>query len=242
VSLAADKSGYLGASQLPPIPEQQAQAEVQMADGGPKEITLKLLRHAAIEGTARDAKGGSVAAVRLFRRTGAGDPAFQRDIQVDRTGEFRFAPLGPGRYYLEVATASTTNRPGGTTLPLFERNYYGGASGLESAKPIDLVAGQTAHIDIELRPAKRYQIQGRIAGNAEYPIFNLTDTVNSLPVGHERWDAETQTFRLYDIPPGSYRLEAIWHVDGKEIRASIPVTVTTSNVDSLVVGPETNRR
>lgn len=242
----ADKAGYIGGSWSPPFKEQQAKAQMMLSEGSPpspaalkqvtKRLTLKLIRQAVIEGIAKDAKGSSVASVRLFRQTETGEVASFRDMEVDRTGEFRFAPLLPGRYFLGVGTASPSGRSG-QEPPLYQRSFHGDAPDLKSAKAIDLVAGQIESIAMELQPAKGFEVRGRVAGSSDFPAFMLKEVGTMQTIGSALWDSQTQTFTISNVPAGTYVLEVNWSVGNKALHAAVPVTITGSSVDGLLVTP-----
>jgi hypothetical protein len=156
-------------------------------------------------------------------------------LTVDRTGDFRFSALAAGRYYLEVATAPFSSSY--QNNPTYRRLFYGGATELESAKVIEVKAGQTDHLDIQLQPTPGFQIRGRIEAAANFPIVGAHRPADSASVELAFWDAQTQTFTMSQVPPAIYVVEAVWNGDGKQVRALVPVTIADADIDGLVIRP-----
>jgi hypothetical protein len=242
VSLSADKAGYLGASFRMFVSGLQARAQRAPSESAATwKPVIKLLRQAAIEGTAKDANGDGVASLRLFREITGGKVVIRETVEVDRTGAFRFAPLEPGRYYIEMASVSRKNAFD-PPPPLYRRHFFGGDSEWQSAKPIELTPGKVERLAIELQPTPAFRVRGRIGANAESPLVLLLDSTTSEPLGRSFWDDRTRTFTILEVPPGGYVLDAQWSLGGKPYRASMPIRVSDADLDGIVIEPRSDQR
>lgn len=233
INVWAQRPGYLGDPFDPPTPESKAQLIISALAEGPATLTLKLTPESVIAGKATDANGDGFARVRLWERDLNGKITFQGAQNTDRTGEFRFAPLAAGRYYLEVSS-----RPADASsdrLPVYVHRFYREGTSLQTATPIDVALGRTESVSILLESARGYRLRGRIA--CTEPVsssiyLRLED--DRTPLVLPTWDSRTRGFTFTNVPPDTYVLEATCNTVGG---FSMPVTISDSDLDGIVLSP-----
>jgi hypothetical protein len=231
----AQKAGYLGDPLDPPSPESRAQWMIS-GSAGVTPVTLKLTPQAVIEGRATDAKGDGVALLTLWERRIDGTVAVHGTQRVDRTGAFRFAFLAPGRYYLEISSL-TIGSPSGRG-PLYAHGFFKEGAMLRNATPIDVEPGQTESLSVLLQAVQGHRIRGRVDCPPPDPVGAWVHVAGSDAVFDGiAVDLETRTFAMPDIPPGEYLLKGSCGTVGRQFK-SLPVTVTDSDVDGLVLSFE----
>ena len=138
-------------------------------------------------------------------------------LTADDRGEFRMAPLTPGKYYLRVDGMFNDRQ----WEPSYRTTYYGGAINLASAKPIVLAAGQQVRADVQVVRQSGVRISGRIllpAGNEtapgrrQYTSISLVTQAESVDGTTGRIaaniNAPSQEYEINDVLPGKYKLVA----------------------------------
>ncbi len=139
----------------------------------------------------------------------------RRKVSVEETaasddrGEYRFAGLSPGRYYLRAA---------GWKVPAdvpdenesFAPVYYGGATSLASASPVTIAPGRDLQADFSIAPHAAYNLRGSMAGfspliPATIGLFGAEGEPSGAPV---TLDAATGAFQFKLVVPGNYLLLA----------------------------------
>lgn len=208
-------------------------------------VTLRLTKQAVLTGRITDERGqGLLAFVTLHQQAPNNSASFQRRGEPffnDRTGEFRFAGLEAGRYYVEVTQALPDLYD--AREKVYAAQFYPDKTGLQSAEPIDLTAGQEQRIEMQLRVVRGYEIHGRFPAsshpNSWLELSNEADAGPRLSLA-ESWDAQTGAFKISGVPSGSYRLHADANAGGKMIEP-IPVTVDGADVDGILLEPPGRR-
>jgi carboxypeptidase family protein len=232
-SVWAQRPGYLGDPFDLSESESKAQLMISALPEGPATLTLRLTPASAIAGKATDAKDAGYARVRLWERDQNGKIVFHGEQNTDRTGEFRFAPLAAGRYYLEVSSL-----PANSSLdrhPVYLHRFYKEGSSLQTATPIDVALGRTESVSIPLESARGYRIRGRIAcTDANSSSIHLRLEDDRIPLVLPAWDSPTRGFTFTNVPPGAYVLEATCNSLGG---LSMPVTISDSDLDGVVLSP-----
>jgi hypothetical protein len=197
-------------------------------------VVVQLNPQGAISGKVLDENGQSVPGATVQAYTTyvmRGRLQLRRGTSVNagKNGEFTLKKLNPGKYYISAepeepgrkprtrkertAPDATETRdvpasaPGG-----FVRTFYPSALDVQSATPLDIVAGQpTTEADIRLRRATTYQVAGRIAQvdgalSRATVLLSPRDTLDSNVLGMSARLADDGTFKIKNVLPGSYTL------------------------------------
>lgn len=152
-----------------------------------------------------------------------------RLASADKAGGYTLGRLNPGRYYISAelqprskiseapqAESAVNAAEGSESIasgqPGFVRTFFPSALDVQSAAPLEVVAGQpTQRADITLRRAATYQIHGRVAqadgslGRATV-LLSPRDTLDVNVLGSSARVAPDGTFQVKNILPGSYTL------------------------------------
>ena len=218
-------------------PESVIYGHVQSADGEPiEQLPVKLVASHIIEGKKRWDMSGSVA--------------------TDEDGEFRIANLTAGSYFVEAGPSwrflgpvLSHEHPDG-----YAAVFYGGASDLNSAIPLQLGAGQQLRADFVLQTTTFFKVSGHVSSPVALPGVNLQfeDRLGdrfSFPAKFDRMTGEFQTA----APAGFFKLTAnAWSQEGKSFNAEAPLNISSdvagvrlmlapSNVIPIVVRTESTR-
>ncbi len=221
-----------GATERVSCGECETKMEKRVDEAGTLHVTLtmELVPYAAISGKVTAPNGmplsGMIVDLLMKREAGNSSTRGPRLPEVqsiggrmtaDDRGEFRIAPLAPGKYYLRVS--GTLND--GQWEPSYRTTYYGGALGLDSAKPIVLAVGQQVRADLQVVSRSGVRVSGRIllpAENEPAPgrrIFTNVSLVSLVAGGDGMADrnitnlqAPSQEYEMKDVLPGKYKLVA----------------------------------
>jgi hypothetical protein len=217
-------------------------------------LTLRAGRHGSVTGTVRDDNGDPI--------VGAGVTAFNRRIigfrpmlfpkwngLSDDRGQFRIANLPPGDY-LFCACAPAALPPGvgarqlGTDVMTFAPTFHQAGTRVADAVLIALgYSEDRTGVDITMRPVRPARVSGKVTG-AE-PDVSKTHDISLIhedddPAAVGMSDAKPVVFtadgafEFVGVTPGRYALE-VFPVNGKGLRASLPVTVSDRDVTDLIV-------
>jgi carboxypeptidase family protein len=152
-----------------------------------------------------------------------------KTVRADDLGEFRFADLAPGKYYVFVGPSGwpasfeprRQPRRSGRAIAAagqasqaargYPGMFYPAAADMASAAPIEVRAGQHVEINMNVASQLFHYISGTVSGYpADGPGMNLV-AMNAagqpIQAGF-RFDPTTGRFRTLWLPPGSYRLRA----------------------------------
>jgi hypothetical protein len=242
--LRASKVGYQMAAYGAETPRRPA-AIIQLAAGEVRsDFIFRLQQMSSISGDVLDEDGDPLAGVQVTLMT----PGFERHKRkffpgatttTDSNGRYRLTGLPPGRY----AVASMPRRavkmqpeavPGQPQRQyLYGVQYYPGADLAESAGLITLQPGhEISRIDFRLAARPTAPLQGKViwppevTSAREVSITVVTDKVGTI-MGTTAFPPDF-TFRLDQIPPGSYLAVAQASVDGRPYRG----------VQTIDIGPE----
>lgn len=157
--------------------------------------------------------------------------------ESDEDGHFRFPNLMPGTYYVAAGPLDSEPRilaAGEKAKTGFPHVYYPGVPDFSSAQPIQLTAGQQMEADFSLGAVPIYQVSGTISGRQPdqgvgFQLLTPSGDDISLP---SNFNMETGTFKLQDVPSGSYIVRAISQADLQPMRAEAHVNVAT-NIEDL---------
>ncbi len=193
-------------------PESVIYGHVQNVGGEPIEhLPVKVVAARIVEGKKRWEVVGSVA--------------------TNEDGEFRIANLPAGSYYVEAGPSwrflgpvSSQQRPEG-----YPALFYGGASELNSATPIQLGAGQQIRTDFSLQMATLFKVSGVISGFAPGQDVNIhfEDRLGDAFTLSSKFDPMSGQFQTA-APAGSYRLAAnAWSREGMSFNAEVPLNISS---------------
>ena len=205
-------------------------------------LVVKLVPQSAIYGRVTDASGQPIEHVPLrltARSIREGRKAWEQRAmsESDEDGHFRFANLPAGTYYLAAGPQDFEPHilaAGEKRTTGFPHLYYPGVPDITSASPIQLTAGQQMETDISLSAVPIYQISGTVAGHlvdngVGFQLLTSSGDELSLPTN---FNMETGTFKLEDVPAGSYIVRAMSQAGLQPLRAEVRVNVST-NVEDL---------
>jgi hypothetical protein len=221
------------------------------------DVTIRLTETGNVGGRIVDNSGqpGVGAALQLLKATynQTGQRVFQLagTARTNDRGEYRFYWVTPGRYYLSGGNAAANyafpgfgnnnpNEPSDSYL----LTYYPGTTDISRATAIDIKSGSEAVLDFAVPKQQLFTVSGKVvspapaAANGILPAVTISLAFQTLTGSngaffpqHQDYDPATGVFALRDVLPGSYMLQAA--VSG--FSARMPVEVTNSNVENLVV-------
>ncbi len=214
-SISAQKPGFFFGPRLDSATELNMLALNRDRAG----IVVKLVPEGIIFGRITDENGdpveGAFVRVRDWRIVdGRRRQEFVGGQSTDEDGRFRLFGLMPGTYYVVASAAAERAAFSPGSFPReqgYAATYFPGVTQFTAATPIKLAAGQKAQADFALSPHPTFQITGTISG---YSGGNLNSVQLTDPAGGEsalpvRFDPAAGTFVAKQVPPGSYRLEAV---------------------------------
>lgn len=201
-------------------------------------IVVKLSPEGVVFGVVQGADGEPVEDLPV-RLTSAhvinGRKEWQRGASVttNEDGEFRFADLLPGVYYVSAGPSRSASLKGGVsqrTEEGYPNLYYPGVSGIESAEPIKIVAGSRARLEFALKRESFFRVSGIVSG------YDLGASVRISVAGKsgepyysiQSFDPRTGIFILKAIPAGFYVASAsARNASGQVFAANTPLTVNS---------------
>jgi len=233
VSVSASRFGYLDSGYIgsPPL-------NFLLSPDSPSHLSIELTPQATVTGKVVDENGDPVAGMRIVpyiarvvdgrRQLTNGPQTVTNDI-----GQFRVAPLEPGRYTVcaEPAMGQANYQEACYPAPL--------EAGPASAMRLD--AGQESEVDFALARAHLVRLSGVVTGL--HPGARAAVWL-SRPGLARRQPAMTSNvspegaFAFREVPAGSWTLTATANLDERSWSARIPVEVGDSDVDGIVLTPE----
>jgi hypothetical protein len=232
-------------------------------------VTVTLVPEATIAGRVVDASGEPIEKMPIHLtiegavngRRVAQD--VRRGVRTNEEGEFRFADLQAGRYFVSAGPSeevSSRSAAGGRTALGYATVFYGGGSDYATASPIDLTAGKHVDVDLRMELQPLFKVSGVISGGLatglrQIAIFNAANQ-RLVNRSEERSDQE---FQIAELPRGSYtlhvssldtetrectatikRLNLTRDVSGLQLALS-PCATVTVNIHVEHAKPETNK-
>ncbi len=207
-------------------------------------LEVKLLRRAVLSGTVVDGDGEPLAGaavavyIRLASREGP-EPDEVASQGTDDRGQFRFAGLKPGTYYLGAALHDGRNE---TTDMLFldaggklrqeghSQTFYSSAATFGDAKPILVEAGkEVSGMLLTMHKTELRHIAGKVAGNLENGYILVR-----FPNDDTRGEGISSdgSFLLNGLEPGAYVIEIR---AGNQTRGRKEVDTTNGDVDGVTI-------
>ncbi len=151
--------------------------------------------------------------------------------RTDEDGDFRFAELTPGAYYVTAGPQWNHGAPvgGGTKREEgFSEVFYPDAASIEAATPLEIAPGQQAEADLSLKAETLFEVSGTIVGMPLTPPTNVQlGSRSGEGFTPTKIDRSTGKFQFL-VPAGSYTLAAhTQNADGSTLNAELPLTVAT---------------
>jgi hypothetical protein len=234
ISVIAQKPGYT-------LPGEDFHSWFEVGANSPA-LVVKLAPQSAIYGRITDLSGQPIEHVPLrltARSLREGRKMWEQRAMTesDEDGHFRFPNLTPGTYYVAAGPLDSEPRipgAGEKAKSGFPHVYYPGVSDFTSAQPIQLGPGQQMEADFSLSTVPIYQLSGTIAGRQPdqgvgFQLLTLSGDDISLA---SNFNMENGTFKVEDVPAGSYIVRAISQSGLQPMRAEARVNVAT-NVEDL---------
>jgi hypothetical protein len=137
-------------------------------------VRLSLVPLGVITGKVVDGKGepvafANVAMVKFAVSDGMRYITLDRHVQTNDRGVYRFWNVEEGKFYVEATGfGGATSLFAGDTTPMyladegFPAVYFGGASTLGSARPVEMVAGAESLADLSVAMEHTYKIRGSL--------------------------------------------------------------------------------
>lgn len=162
-------------------------------------------------------------------------------------GEYRFAGLFPGQYFVAVVPppdirnfSRTVEKPesAGRREMTYLPTYYPGTADGTQSTPIDLHAGNELPINFTLVPSNSYRIRGIVTGipASQKPVVQLISrgviqTINGADVTSD------SRFEIHGVAPGSYYVTVFAGAEGQLLTTREPVSVVAADVEGLKLVP-----
>jgi protocatechuate 3,4-dioxygenase beta subunit len=247
-TLQASKGTYVTVSYGQRRPNERGTLVDLAAGQAVDRIDFNLPRGAVISGRIYDEFGEPMTNARVQamryrfvagerRLVGAG-----RTIATDDRGEFRLFGLPPGEYLLSADVPRFEN--GGDDRSNYAPTYYPGTPSPAAAERLRLSVGQEATASFALMLVPTVSVRGLAMSSAGRPLTTGFVTLEPedaqagvrMMGGGGRIEPDG-TFRIRNVPPGSYTLEARSTNDDDEAAefASVPLTVAGEDVSGLVL-------
>ena len=244
--LRAERSGYLKST----YGARRAEGSGPMLrlDAGQKidQLTFKLVPSAVIAGTVRDAdgepmEGAHVVLSRFSYEYGSYRIEGYDSVDTNDRGEYRFARLASGKYYVGAEPSSDVfSAVDHSVAPPTEvsvATLYPGVTNAAAAVPIEVTPGRHAeNMDIKMVRTRAFRVSGRVVnlpGSARMTLA-LRDAKNpgiwDLPLRTSTQNADGD-FELRGVPPGAWELK----VSGKSLHGRASVVVGEADVDGVRV-------
>ena len=211
-----------------------------LATTGPNSspVVLKLVPEGVIYGRISEEDGEPIEGLPvalLVQSLQSGRKTWQQrpGAVTDEDGNFRFAELPPGNYFLSAGPSrnpltfpAKLSQPGAQGIPLV---YYPVGSEFAAAAPISITPGKKAEINLTLSPQPFYRVSGTISGYApnQQVVLQLRNSAGIPLAYNSRFDSASGTFRILWVPAGAYTLQAdAPDGHGHSLTATVPLTVT----------------
>ncbi len=238
-SIVARKPGFFN--------PQQVNAGIQPADSvdignDTPEVQVKLVPESVLFGRVTDVSGEPVENIPvrvISSRVSDGKRHWeQRGAALsDDDGQFRVSGLMPGSYFVVVgpswerAFASFSERPPTrkSTDSGYSERFYPDVNDIQSASPIELLAGQQVETDFSVKPEPLFDVAGSITGvgpgqNVNLQFISRSGESANFPV---RYHNNNGTFET-KAPAGVYTLRAHAQGLGGTMVGDAPIVVTSN--------------
>jgi len=250
-TISARRTGFVAGSYGP----KGAPKILELAEG--QELTgvqIRLTPQAVISGKVVDEDGDPLqsASVQILKeqwRNGRKQHTPAGGVSTNDLGEYRVANLMPGRYHVVVAygrqnpDGRAPRIPGAISDVNYTPNYYAGATDIDQATPLQLIAGQEMRaVDFQLRKTATWRIRGHVLDDSGRPARNVGVMAMPTETGYSGIRSTGMVrnsegaFEIAGLPPGSYAL-VVNRSSRDEPRATARtvVQVGSRDLDGVVV-------
>lgn len=215
-----------------------------------KDVDFRLTPHGVIAGTVLDADGEPLAhvQVQLLRAQyvrGKKILATTNTASTNDLGEYRWAGLTPGKYYVYAENFEELP-PSSETKEEYVPVYYPGVANAAGAIPVEVAPGANIRgVDLMLRKASTAMVKGRVV--VELPnARGIPDVRFYSQPGHDNsavgtWHTPVAKvnaageFEVRGLAPGSYTATANIGKDGRAYAGWTAVEVSGTNIDGVVI-------
>lgn len=202
----------------------------------PGEVKLRLTPVGIISGKITDSNGLPVAdsevevvqTILIDEKQGGLPPVLERrlldgkhrlerigSVRTNDLGDYRLSPLQVGVYFV----GAQPSRDFQDSDKTYRNTYYPHSLGLASATPVNLAAGQEAHINIQIIRQPGVRVSGRTIRPAGHEIGQAPHVYTHVLLSSQYGDSNDsgsiyaevreERFELKDVMPGKYVLEAL---------------------------------
>ncbi|HRJ20318.1 MAG TPA: carboxypeptidase-like regulatory domain-containing protein [Bryobacteraceae bacterium] len=228
--LRARKAGYL-LQHYNPRPRATGAASIPVSAGpAPTQVEMRLLPQAVVSGRVLDENGEPVERAHVALEALEYSPLGRQQLWPTQNtatsdlGEFRFAGLPPGRYYLWTRLRPTLmiedlprlRDPDVEIETDYVPVYYPNSPDIEGATPIDLEPGSDIQgLDIRPRKFPVYRISGRVAAHdvpgapTKLMLFPHQSSPLAALAGPRTRIQPDGRFEFAGVPPGRYHIAAL---------------------------------
>ena len=167
-------------------------------------LQVRLPEQATISGKVLNNSGAGTLGLVLLQQKyqdGRRQMAAVSSTGAERSGEFLFNKLTPGRYYLLVRPSATPD-PADEEIPL--ATYYPGTLDQAGAEPITVRGGQSVAVELAVKKGRHFRVSGTVSdfppnGRVSVSLRPATESVlsniSSAVVGADG------TFQFNAVPP-----------------------------------------
>jgi hypothetical protein len=267
--LTAQRPGYVAARYGARAPNAPG-APLSLEEGQVvKGVVVTMTPQGVISGRVSEQNGDPIqgAMVLVLR------PGYQRGVRVmspmntlqtNEQGEYRFANLPPGRYFLAVTGRPIIEvlTPTGDAAARAEGNittYYPNGGDIQSAAPLNITAGSELRgIDIRMRKGRMFHIRGKVVNGAtgapaggvvlraqpKQDLMAGGTILTQLSGATTQARAQDGVFELRNLVPGTYLIQTMNGVSingatTPKLTGSLEVTLSDQDVSGVVfaLGP-----
>ncbi len=162
--------------------------------------------------------------------------------RTDDRGEYRVWDLPAGDYHVKATGRNGRYRAFTGALPFpnseetYSTQFYPGTMGREQAEVVHLSPGATVRADFTMETQRAYRIRGRLLNctspdKVQIRLMRGSDAVSS----RLRVDGAKSEFELWDIPSGTYQLEASENAGVDEKSGTETVIVADRDVSGVML-------
>ena len=191
---------------------------IELADGEQRtNITIALVRGAAVVGTVFDSTGEAVSGIQVgvMRVRRGAEPVPMRTVTSDDLGQFRLHGLAPGEYIVfgDMRGGFGGGREVQSPLYGYATTYAPGTLNLNEAQRVKVGRGGQITVDLRLSETRVFSVKGRILTSTGEAPKNASVTISrsgpaSAYGGYGGGVNADGTFVLNNVAPGEYELTA----------------------------------
>ena len=222
------------------------------------DLIFRLQKCAVISGRVLDEDGEparfvSVEAVVRSTHRGKVSTQLYNSVTTNDLGEYRLFDLDPGSYLISASVGqrswSTIGKVNIDSSILksaggYVRTYYPGVFEIQRASAVEVKGGdEISSVDIILLRQRSYKVRGQVlnAAAVDHPASDVRveiasqglESLSFADVHQGKADSQTGEFELVDIPPGSYKIAAVYSDGENEFLGVTQVEVMDADVNAV---------